>query len=192
MNINIAPGKYVLAVSGGVDSMVIFDMLRRKPDVELVAAHVDHGIREDSYKDEHLVRSVMMSHNVTYETINVLLGSKASEEMARKARYDFLRHICDKYNIHTIITAHHQDDLLETVLINMLRGTGWRGLGSLRSTPAILRPLLHVPKADILQYARAHSIKWREDITNNDQRYLRNYIRHNLLPRASENWRAAM
>lgn len=169
--------------------MVLFDVLRKKPEVELVVTHVDHGIRDDSHKDQQLVRSIAMSHNIPYETTQLSLGPQASEEMARELRYDFLRHICNKYNVVAMITAHHQDDLLETVIINIVRGTGWRGLASLRSTSDILRPLLHVPKADILQYAQNHGIVWREDPTNADQSYLRNRVRHAILAKASRNWR---
>lgn len=182
----------MLAVSGGVDSMVLFDVLVKTPGLELVAAHFDHGIRPDSDSDTYLVRSVAMSHNVLFETAKAELGPETSEDTARKARYSFLRHICKKHNADAIITAHHQDDVLETAIINLQRGTGWRGLASLRSTNEIIRPLLHAPKTELVAYAKLHAIRWREDSTNTDERYARNYIRHRLLTNAPQVFRQQM
>jgi tRNA(Ile)-lysidine synthase len=87
-----------------------------------------------------------------------------------------------KYNADGIVTAHHQDDVIETMLINLTRGTNWRGLCSLRNHPTLLRPLLRTPKSTILAYARQYGLGWVEDETNQDERYLRNYIRHTLVP----------
>lgn len=185
MNINLKPGKYILAVSGGVDSMVLLDLLRGRAGVRLVVAHFDHGIRPDSAQDRQLVQRVAMSHNIPFEFAEGHLGEGASELVAREARYNFLRHMCNKHNATAIITAHHQDDLLETAVINMLRGTGWRGLGALRSRPGLVRPLLGYCKRDIVEYARQQGLEWCEDSTNQDDSYLRNYVRHNILPRMS-------
>lgn len=183
MDLKLDVGKYVVAVSGGVDSMVLLELLRRRPDLRLVVVHFDHGIRADSSDDRELVQRVAMSHNIPFEYATAQLGPDASEEEARTARYDFLRHVCKKHNAIAIITAHHQDDLLETTIINLLRGTGWRGLSSLRSTPDLLRPLLSYPKADIVQYARQQGLVWHEDSTNADDRHMRNYVRHQIIPK---------
>lgn len=186
MNVSyIPPGTYVIAVSGGVDSMVLLDVARRLPDVSLVVAHVDHGIRPDSHMDRELVAGVAMSHNLPFESIQLHLGPEASEEAARHARYDFLRHIKNHYAADAILTAHHKDDLLETALINLIRGTGWRGLSSLRSAGDIVRPLLEVSKAELRAYAHARALEWREDSTNTDLRYLRNMVRLRLLQKVS-------
>lgn len=181
--INLAPGRYIIAVSGGVDSMVLLDILRQLPDVSLVVAHVDHGIRKDSYVDKTLVEHVAMSHNLEFTTIKLALGEGVSEDKAREARYKFLRHTMQARHASAIITAHHKDDVLETAILNMLRGTGWRGLSSLRSGGDMLRPLLEVSKTEIMAYAQKYNLAWREDSTNVDLRYARNYIRHKLLPR---------
>ena len=125
--ISLPAGRYVVAVSGGVDSMVLLDVVRQMPGVFVVVAHVDHGIRADSHKDRKLVASVCMSHNVQFEYTELHLGPGASEEMARTERYKFLRHIKERYTADAILTAHHSDDLTETALINLIRGTGWRG-----------------------------------------------------------------
>lgn len=165
--------------------MVLLDLVRQLPGVELVVAHVDHGIRNDSAKDAELVRRVSMSHNLKFEMVELGLDDKASEEEARRGRYAFLRAMCKKYNASAILTAHHQDDLIETAIINMLRGTGWRGLSSLRSTAEIIRPLLELTKAEIRAYAEERGLRWRHDSTNDDMRYLRNRVRLELQSKMS-------
>ena len=106
-----------------------------------------------------------------------------SEATARAARYAFLERVKQDEGADAIITAHHQDDVLETMILNMLRGTGRKGLSSLRSTEKILRPLLSVPKAQLVQYAQENHLSWHEDSTNQDLEYTRNYIRHRVLSR---------
>ncbi|HSE61440.1 MAG TPA: tRNA lysidine(34) synthetase TilS [Candidatus Saccharimonadales bacterium] len=184
-------GTYIIAVSGGVDSMVLLDLLRRQTHLTLYVAHINHGIRQDGHLDEALVSTFCLSHNIPCITEQLTLGEHTSEERARTARYDFLRKCRDKYNADAIVTAHHQDDLIETALIAMLRGTGWRGLAPFTHTPSVVRPLVNVPKRQLLDYASAHAIPWREDSTNADERYLRNYVRRTLVPLLSKrdaNW----
>lgn len=180
MDVKIPKGKYVLAVSGGVDSMVLLDILRQKDGIELVVAHFNHGIRDDADKDEELVRKRAAECGIGFEAGRAQLGKSASEAVARVSRYKFLEEVRQKYAADAIITAHHQDDLIETALLNTLRGTKRRGLTALADSPEIIRPLLRHPKADILEYAKAHKLKWREDITNKDEKYLRNFIRARL------------
>lgn len=179
---------YVVAVSGGVDSMALLDMLVNNrckslqiPLKNLVVAHFDHGIREDSSSDEKMVRGVVGEYGLAYESAEGKLGSDASEETARKARYNFLRQVCKKSNA-ALITGHHQDDLIETMIINLIRGTNWRGLVSLDSNSEIVRPLLYTSKRELVAYAEQHQLEWREDSTNQNEAYLRNYIRINVVP----------
>jgi tRNA(Ile)-lysidine synthetase-like protein len=191
---------YVLAVSGGVDSVVLLDALvidrfsELAPDYQLptanyqpLIAHFDHGIRPDSAEDAEWVRVLAAGYGLEYVSERVELGLGASESAARQMRYNFLRQTCKKYNA-LLITAHHQDDVIETMVINLIRGTGWRGLTPMAAeisdsqSPSILRPLLGVGKAQILQYAKKYQLQWREDSTNLNEKYLRNYIRHSLLP----------
>lgn len=180
---SVPAGTYIIAVSGGVDSMVLFDILRRQRRVVLIVVHFDHAMRENSQQDRKLVERVALSHNIRFVYEAAARGSLKGEAAARNARYDFLRRMCKKYNACAIITAHHQDDLLETAVINLLRGTGRRGLSALRSTSTLMRPLLNTPKAEMVDYAIRHQLEWSEDQTNNNQMYLRNYVRHSLLPR---------
>jgi tRNA(Ile)-lysidine synthase len=183
MEISVKPGKYVLAVSGGVDSMALLHLLAQRPEVKLVVAHFDHGIRHDSGEDRALVQTAAERYGLPFVVANGNLGPRASEATAREVRYNFLRQARAEHSADAIITAHHQDDQIETALINMLRGTGPRGLASLRSTDNVLRPLLHIPKASLHQYAVQQGLQWREDSTNHDERYLRNYIRLRILPK---------
>jgi tRNA(Ile)-lysidine synthetase-like protein len=183
MNWKLEPGTYVIAVSGGVDSVVLLNMLSMQPDLRLVVAHFDHGIREDSLQDRHFVDGLAKEYHLPFVYAEGRLGSLASEATAREARYNFLHTVRKSANARTIITAHHEDDLLETVFINVLRGTGRKGLSSLGSSEHLQRPLLGMSKKAITDYAKAHKLTWREDSTNQDLRYLRNYLRHKVLPK---------
>ncbi len=174
----LEPGKYVVAVSGGVDSVVLLHMLASDPKLELVVAHFDHGIRPDSALDAVFVGHLTKKLNVNYVSERMELGKSASEAIARKFRYDFLYKILGDTNATAIVTAHHQDDLIETALLNVLRGTKRRGFVSLQSTDLIRRPLLQMTKAGLQQYAEANKLQWREDASNLEDPYRRNKIRH--------------
>ena len=165
---------YVVGVSGGVDSITLLHMLSKISGHKIVVAHFDHGIRTDSADDASFVSTLASGYGFDFETAREELGPSASEEKARDRRYAFLRTVAKKHN-GRIVTAHHGDDVVETIAINFTRGTGWRGLAVLDSD--VQRPLLHMSKADILEYARLHSLEWREDSTNASDAYLRNRIR---------------
>lgn len=169
--------KYILAVSGGVDSVVLLDMLSKKSDLELVVAHFDHGIRPDSADDAEFVKDLAEKYGLPFESKREELGSDASEDLARNRRYEFLRSMAEKYDAE-IVTAHHADDVIETIAINLSRGTGWRGLAVMDSD--IIRPLTDMTKAEIVEYAKKNDLTWREDTTNVSNKYLRNRIRRRL------------
>lgn len=192
MNAPLEPGRYVVAVSGGVDSVVLLHVLAQNPDLKLTVAHFDHGIREDSAEDRKLVQALAKRYGVPFVYHRGELDPGASEAVAREARYAFLHHVRQASRADAIITAHHQDDALETIILNLLRGTGRRGLSSLKSTDVVKRPLLHVPKKELLRFAEREGLQWREDSTNADERYLRNYIRKNILPRFADKDREAL
>jgi tRNA(Ile)-lysidine synthase len=181
MDVSIEPGKYVVAVSGGVDSVVLLDVLARRADLDLVVAHFDHGIRIDSAHDADFAQALAKQKKLPFISERQELGERMSEAGARNARYAFLQWVQKETGASAIITAHHQDDLLETAILNLLRGTGRKGVTSLQSRPGLLRPLLNVSKSDIKSYAAQQKLSWREDSTNYDERYTRNYIRHRLL-----------
>ena len=183
MELDLEPGRYVVAVSGGVDSVVLLHILLRHPEIKSVVAHYDHGIREDALEDRQLVQQLARRHGVPFVYDNGRLGPDVSEATARQARYDFLHRVRVASGAKAVITAHHQDDLLETAIMNLLRGTNRRGLSSLKNTDVIKRPFLGVSKNKLLGYAKREGLSWREDSTNSDERYLRNYIRKNIMPR---------
>lgn len=168
---------YVVAVSGGVDSVVLLHMLSQSGEHRLVVAHFDHGIRDDSTDDATFVGELAARYGLAYETRREELGANASEELARDRRYNFLREIAARRNA-LVVTAHHADDVVETVAINLSRGTGWRGLAVLNSD--VVRPLLHMTKAEIIDYAREHNLEWHEDSTNASDAYLRNRMRRKI------------
>jgi len=166
--------RYIVAVSGGVDSVALLHMLTKLPEHELIVAHFDHGIREDSASDAEFVAQLAADHGLPFETVREELGTGTSEEIARTRRYEFLRSLANKYEA-KIVTAHHGDDAVETVAINLHRGTGWRGLAVLDSD--IVRPLLNKSKKELHAYAQHYGLEWREDSTNSSDAYLRNRLR---------------
>ena len=169
---------YIVAVSGGVDSVVLLDMLT-KTDHRLIVAHVDHGIRgDDSQADARFVRALAGLYGLPFISTSLYLGCRASEESARKARYDFLFEQAKKYNA-KVVTAHHRDDLVETIALNLCRGTGWRGLAVLGRSD-VVRPLISLSKDQIYDYAIRNKLEWVEDSTNSSEVYLRNRLRRRI------------
>ena len=178
---------FILAVSGGVDSVVLLHKLTsvKPPSIEYIVAHVDHGIRPDSGQDARFVENLAKEYACGFELENLSLGESASEERARELRYAFLFTVAKKYKAQAIITAHHSDDVIETMIINILRGTGSRGLVGF-TQPHILRPFMNRTKKELINYATKHNLQWREDSTNQDPSYLRNYVRMNVVPAMKE------
>lgn len=187
--------KYVLAISGGIDSMALLDLVandyggfRRQhfasakwPD-DFVVAHFDHGIRgNESHNDAEFARAtVRQRYGLLVQIGCGELPADTSEEVARQARYQFLNQVVERWGDEgvavMIVTAHHRDDLLETVAMNLIRGTGWRGLAPM-SQRNVIRPLLGWSKVDIARYALEHNLAWREDQTNYSTKYFRNRLR---------------
>lgn len=197
MNVQLKPGTYVVAVSGGVDSMALLHRLaqlqtRDKQQYRFIVAHFDHGIRPDSAADRQLVQATARKYQLPFVYAEGNLGPNASEAVARDARYDFLKQVRKASGAHGIVTAHHQDDLIESALLNIVRGTGRRGVTAMIHNRAITRPLLHMSKEDIVDYAEYHQIPWREDSTNQDVKYRRNQLRHNVLPKLTLNDRQSL
>lgn len=183
----------LLAVSGGMDSMTLLHALDEEGyDIEV--AHIDHGLRgEESDLDEKLVREYcekldVECHVHTVDTAALAEASgKGIEETARDERYKFLEEVASESGISIIFTAHTKNDQAETVLMHMMRGAGVRGLSGIPEsrklgTATIIRPLLDVSRSEIEEYAKANDVPYREDASNTDLRFMRNRIRHQLLP----------
>ncbi len=179
-------GRYIVAVSGGVDSVCLLDLLAaqaRARSYELIVAHVDHALRPDSGDDQALVRQAAKDYHLPFITTTLSLGD-TSEATARAARYSFLRRVMAEQKASGIITAHTLDDQLETLVFAALRTQSGRGLLGIQSGGELLRPLLAVTKAQLVGYARERQLVWREDSTNAETHYARNAIRHHFLPAA--------
>ena len=170
----MASKTYIVAVSGGVDSVALLDMLVKRDEGKLIVAHFDHGIRPDSADDAEFVRKLARQYDLPFEMRREELGPTASEELARLRRYTFLREVAKKYQ-GVITTAHHMNDIAETIAINVSRGTGWRGAAVLASN--IYRPLLGMTKQELISYATNYRLTWHEDSTNTSDAYLRNRLR---------------
>lgn len=192
MDIQLEPGSYVVAVSGGVDSVALLHLLHAKnlaaaassrPTSKLIVAHYDHGIRPESAEDRKLVQNMAEAYGLQFVFDEGKLGPNTSEAAARLARYKFLNKVMKASKSQAIITAHHQDDLIETAILNLLRGTGRKGLTSLSSRISLRRPALNIPKQALIDYANDQGLVWHEDATNSDSKYLRNYIRNYILPK---------
>ncbi|MBC7498391.1 tRNA lysidine(34) synthetase TilS [Candidatus Gracilibacteria bacterium] len=181
----------VLAMSGGVDSMVLFDLILKIHKKEnIIVAHLDHSLRgTESDGDRELVANICKREDIVFEVEKLDIGSMATSEksnleaIARRERYTFLESVRVKHNAVYTLTAHHAVDQTETIIGNMIKGAKVRGLSGMSVISGfIFRPLLTILKSDILAYASSHQIEYREDSTNVDKSYDRNRIRHDIIP----------
>lgn len=154
---------------------------------DFIVVHYDHGIRgKVSTEDAEFVRQCCRSYGVAAQCGYGKLAAVTGEAVARQYRYDFFRRVAEaiaRDGPVYLVTAHHRDDLLETIALNIVRGTGWRGLAPMNQ-PQVLRPLLDIAKAELVSYAIEHGLAWREDQTNDSPRYLRNRLRALLASRS--------
>jgi tRNA(Ile)-lysidine synthase len=178
-----------LAVSGGVDSMVMLDLFSTA-EIKVSVAHCNFNLRgAESDQDSDFVREQTRKLGVqyfekTFETKEFATVKKFSiQEAARVLRYQWFEELCKSEGFHYYATAHHFDDQLETFFINLFRGTGVRGLrGILPKNGNCIRPLLFATREEIVEYAINRGISFREDSSNKSDKYLRNRIRHLILP----------
>ncbi len=185
--------KVILALSGGIDSMVLADLLL-KAKVEFVAAHCNFHLRgEESDGDEKFVRDYAERNGIQcfvkhFETEKYAAEQSISIEMAaRDLRYAWFEELRQQLGYDKIAVAHHADDQAETFFINLLRGAGLNGLKGMKpQNGVIIRPLLWASREQIRKYAVENQILWREDHTNAESVYLRNKIRNQLLPAFDE------
>jgi tRNA(Ile)-lysidine synthase len=187
----------LVAVSGGADSVALALAVARLAPAgageRLVIAHADHCLRPDSAADADFVRQLAERLGARFVgrrlDVPTAGGREGLEGRARRLRYDFLAEAAHEVGARHVLVAHTADDQAETILHRLLRGTGVAGLaGMRRSRPladgvALLRPLLHVPRASVRAFLAATGQDWREDATNADVRHARNFLRHEILPR---------
>ncbi len=200
----LPPGsRAIVAISGGPDSVCLLHALvELAPElgIEVEAAHLNHQLRgEESDADEQFVKDLATRLRVKLHVAHVDVAARAKslsgnlEQEARRARLQFFRELLarnDDRRIAHIATGHTRDDQAETVLLRILRGSGLAGLAGIHPVTGsgLVRPLLDVTRADVLQFLEAHRATWREDSSNRDLRFSRNAIRHESLPQLSERW----
>ena len=169
--------KYAVAVSGGIDSVVLLDLMAHKGH-QCVVLHFDHGMRGDSWADAQFVEALARRYGFLFEgKREELLG--ANEAIARQRRYAFLLAAAEKHGAQ-LVTAHHLDDVVETIALNIARGTRWRGLAVLGDS-RIMRPLTYWTKQQLTAYAVRRRLEWVEDETNASDVYTRNRLRRKLM-----------
>ena len=181
--------KLLLATSGGLDSMVMVDLFH-KLSFEIAIAHCNFQLRGvESFEDQNFVQNYAEANEIKlfvtqFDTEAFAKDYKLSTQVAaRELRYNWFHELLETENFDYVLTAHHADDNLETFLINLVRGTGLDGLtGIPAQNENVIRPLLIFSRQEIEQYAKENNIDWREDSSNASDKYLRNKIRHNLVP----------
>ncbi|MGI9237894.1 MAG: tRNA lysidine(34) synthetase TilS [Woeseiaceae bacterium] len=191
------PSRYIIAFSGGLDSTVLLHAvaaLREVLGVRVLAIHVDHGLHEDSSAWSQQCREVADGLNVEFKSRSVqvqLESGKGPEASARDARYDALHSELGFGD--WLMSAHHREDQAETLLLNLIRGSGPMGIAGIadirRFGPGWLaRPLLGTGRQELLDYANRESLRWIDDPSNVDRRFDRNFLRHDILPRLAARW----
>ena len=185
------PGEAIVAVSGGADSVVLLDLLNgvaKELGLSLVVAHVDHGIQADSATVRQSVAALAKKYRLPFEATELHLGAEASETEARRGRYAWLREAQQRRGAKYLVTAHHQDDQIETVLLRTLRGSAPAGLAGIarRGRGGLVRPLLPFTRRELVEYAAAHGLPVHDDPANRDPRHLRSWVRATLLPLLNE------
>ncbi len=179
----------LIAVSGGMDSIVLLH-LAVNAGHNVAVAHVNFKLRgAESDADQDFVKGVCKDFNIPFytEVLKVNKGKDNVQIVARNLRYNWFETLCEKNGFEFVLTAHHQDDRIETFFINLLRGSGITGLRSIpEKNENILRPILQFSKSELLAYAEKSEISWREDASNKETDYLRNKIRHGIAKNFSE------
>ena len=178
-------GRALVAVSGGLDSVVLLDLLHRecRERFELVVAHADHGIHPDSAAVARRVAEFAGRLGLRCESTTLALGAGAGETWAREARYAWLHALRERLGAGLVFTGHHADDQVETVLMRALEGSGPGGLAGMRSVSgAVVRPLLPFRRAELTRYARERDLPVWTDPANGDPVHLRSWLRCDVLP----------
>ena len=185
-NIDIDSTRVVIAVSTGVDSMVLLDLMQKYTNANIIIAHVNHGKRKESIEEEKFITKYANDNKLKIYVYHISHDEIKGnfQEKARDIRYKFFKDIMVKENAKVLLLAHHLNDDIETMLFRLQRGSnlaGYAGISDLVKIDEgiIARPLLSVLKEDIKQYAKANNIKYYEDYTNDTDIYSRNKIRHN-------------
>src|SRR6059036_714459 len=182
-----APGTAIVGVSGGADSVALLDLLHglaSELGLSLVVAHADHGIASDSRAVGQAVGNLAKQYGLPFELGELHLGPDATETGARKARYAWLRDVQRRHGARYLVTAHHRDDQVETIVLRLLRGSAPAGLAGIpaRGRGGLVRPLLPFTKAQLAAHVASRGLPAHDDAANRDPRHLRSWVRTVLLP----------
>lgn len=182
----------VVACSGGPDSMCLLDLVTKLKDelnLNIIVAHVNHKLRSESEEEAKMVENYSTENNLIFELLEITdyINGNFSEEDARKRRYKFFNEVIEKYHATALLTAHHGDDLIETILMRLTRGSnlsGYIGIKEISQNEKYktLRPLLSVTKDEIINYLKENNVPYRLDKTNQELKHTRNRYRHVVLP----------
>ena len=193
----VSGDKILVGFSGGADSVALLLALYRLKEllgIELVAVHVNHGIREEAGEDAEFTRKFCEERGIKYFLVEedvpkIARENKLTEEEAgRNVRYEAFHSIAEKEGASKIAVAHHRNDVAETLLLNLLRGTGLHGAGAIRAVREdIIRPLLCVTRQEIEEYLAGEGISFCHDVTNDENIHTRNKVRNELIPYMTEN-----
>lgn len=193
LNINIPNNTpIVIGCSAGPDSMALLDYLHTNTNNPLIVAHINHNIRIQSIEEENYLSTFCENNNITFETTTIKNYTENNfENEARKKRYTFYEQILNKYNTKYLFLAHHGDDLIETILMKIARGSNLEGYAGIKTVSKknnyyIIRPFLKYTKQDLINYNKINNIKYYIDKSNEDTTYTRNRYRHNILPLLKE------
>lgn len=182
----------VVACSGGPDSMCLLDLVTKLKDelnLNIIVAHVNHKLRSESEEEAKMVENYSTENNLIFELLEITdyINGNFSEEDARKRRYKFFNEVIEKYHATVLLTAHHGDDLIETILMRLTRGSNLSGYIGIKEISQnenykTLRPLLSVTKDEIINYLKENNVPYRLDKTNQELKHTRNRYRHVVLP----------
>lgn len=196
-NLINANDKIVLGVSGGPDSLFMLDILNKlkeKLQFELVVAHINHMIRKEAWEEERFVKEFCQKINVEFYSKRIEVEKYANnnkiglEEAGRKIRYEFFDEVAKVTNSNKIAIAHNKNDKVETIIMNLLRGSGVTGLQGIQpiKEDKIIRPIIEIERKDIEKYCKENNLEPRIDISNFDNTYTRNKIRNVVIPYIKE------
>ena len=178
----------IIGCSGGPDSMCLLHLINTAiPKVKVICAHLNHNIRKNSDTEQDFVNNYCISNNIIFESQKLAKLKNSSEAILRDKRYTFFKEIITKYNAKYLLTAHHGDDLIETILMRIVRGSNLKGyLGfqflTKQDNYQVIKPLISITKEEIMEYLKINKIPYVVDDSNTNLYYTRNRFRHQIIP----------
>ena len=182
----------IIGCSAGPDSMALLHYLINNTKNNIICCHINHNVRKESKCEENFLKNYCQKEKITFETMTITNYTQNNfENEAREKRYNFYEKILTKYNSKYLFLAHHGDDLIETILMKINRGSSLEGYAgikevSIKSNYYIIRPLLKYTKEDLIKYNKTNNVTYYVDKSNENTKYTRNRLRKNILPSLKE------